>query len=407
MTYRELIDLYKKGKLDEEQKAKVEKDIEQQEAISEYLFDEGEIPRLEDLGTEIQEAGQETDALGEASAKQMDEEEKRFVKMIHSSIRKAFIKMGVTVSVIVLAVVLFIVFALPMVVDLFYYDPGEIVGVSEGGVETNRMSLDFTVYSELFLPETYRQKVSVEEKGYGEYDIDVIQDTSYTHLFTNVAGKIERNKMTLYNSRLLSRPSINNFVPDIAGVESPNIGGGAAGNQEEAKQALQELNDEDYYVAYVTLSEVLSYASFIEWCEKENFKVNPDWCAIAQKTNEGYETDIYMGFIYAAACSSMVHDEDYSYLTQWDLCETENDEDNWSVSEEVMTTHMVSMLRYMAEQKAFNKMMECEMDYEFLANNVEKNGLHIYGFTMKGKKDELIELSELEKVAYIYTTPVK
>ena len=41
MTYRELIDLYKNGKLNEEQKAKVEKDIERQEAISEYLFEEG------------------------------------------------------------------------------------------------------------------------------------------------------------------------------------------------------------------------------------------------------------------------------------------------------------------------------------------------------------------------------
>ena len=49
MTYRELIVLYKNGKLDEAQKKQVEADIERQEAISEYLFDAEEIPELEDL----------------------------------------------------------------------------------------------------------------------------------------------------------------------------------------------------------------------------------------------------------------------------------------------------------------------------------------------------------------------
>ena len=49
MTYRELIKMYKEGSLNEEQTAKVEKDIERQEAISEYLFDEGEIPGVDSL----------------------------------------------------------------------------------------------------------------------------------------------------------------------------------------------------------------------------------------------------------------------------------------------------------------------------------------------------------------------
>ena len=72
-----------------------------------------------------------------------------------------------------------------------------------------------------------------------------------------------------------------------------------------------------------------------------------------------------------------------------------------------MTAHMVSMLRYMEEQTVFNKMMDGEMSYEPLANNVEEHGLHIYGFVMIGKKDELIETSNLEEVAYIYTKPMR
>ena len=39
MTYRELLELYKQGKLEENKKHEVESDIERQEAISDYLFD--------------------------------------------------------------------------------------------------------------------------------------------------------------------------------------------------------------------------------------------------------------------------------------------------------------------------------------------------------------------------------
>lgn len=138
--------------MNEEQKATVEKDIERQEAISEYLFDEGEIPEWGDLRKAAGEPDN-TEHYEEIASDEMDDEEKRFVKMIQSSIRKAFIKMGVTISAVVLVIILLVIFALPKAVDVFYYDPGEIVG-SYDQCETNRMSLDMAVYSELFLPET-------------------------------------------------------------------------------------------------------------------------------------------------------------------------------------------------------------------------------------------------------------
>ena len=75
MTYRELITLYKTGKLDEEQKKQIEADIERQEAISEYLFETEEIPGLEDL--DIASVGQNVNDA-------MDE---KFIKICHSSIR--------------------------------------------------------------------------------------------------------------------------------------------------------------------------------------------------------------------------------------------------------------------------------------------------------------------------------
>ena len=49
MTYRELLKLYRQGKLEEDKKKEVEAEIEKQDAISEFLYQEGEIPGLEDL----------------------------------------------------------------------------------------------------------------------------------------------------------------------------------------------------------------------------------------------------------------------------------------------------------------------------------------------------------------------
>lgn len=392
--------------MNEEQKETVEKDIERQEAISEYLFDEGEIFGLEDLRKEEGESGK-TVLFEDFSGEDMDDEEIRFTKIIRASIRRAFIKMGIAVSAVVLGIILLIIFVLPKVVDSFYYDPGEIVGSSEQYIylKTNRISLDFAVYSELFLPETYRQSVHVEDNGYGEYDINIDPGASYTGVFTAVAGKIERNKITLFDPNVLSRPALNVFIHGIPGVR-----GGfdrADGYQEEAKQALQELDEEDCYAAYVTLSEVLSYSDFIEWCENKNPCVNPNWCAITAKTENGYRIDVNIGFIYAGSYSSIFHEENYPYLTQWEVGQTRNEKNIRLVSEEVMTTHMVSMLRYMEKQKAFNKMMKYERDYGFLAKNVEENGLHIYGFMMIGNKDQIIEMSNKDKVAYIYTKPLR
>jgi len=411
MTYRELIDLYKSGNLNEQQKAKVEKDIERQEAISEYLFEEGEIPELGELGKDFQKNGDGEDFTVDINNAEIGDDELKFAKMIRSSIRKAFIKMGVIVSGVVLAIVLFVIFALPKVVDLFYYNPAEIVGEKDGTV-TNRLSLDLMVFSELLFPESYREQVDVEEEGYGEYNIKINQYTSYTGTCTNVGGKIERNKLTMYDINFLNSPLGNGLVSGLAGVKTYIEAPGAAGSPEDAKNALKNLKDDEYYTAYVTLSEVMDYDSFVKWCE-ENPVAAPNWCAIAKKRDSGFESDVNIGFILSSNCCSAIHEEEYPYLTQWDIVTAEDAMKDSNLSElfytpeEIMRTHVVSMFRYMAEQKTFNKMMGCEIDYEYWAYNVEENGLNIYGFVMTGQKEDIIEVSNLDKVAYVYTKEIR
>ena len=115
MTYRELLELYKAGELELEQRKRIEKDIEKQEAISDYLYEQEGIPGLEDVfaeedrnrsvfadgrqtetGKEKAEADQEQRARDQRRKNknrritQEEDIDTEFITMINRSIRRAF-----------------------------------------------------------------------------------------------------------------------------------------------------------------------------------------------------------------------------------------------------------------------------------------------------------------------------
>ena len=123
MTYRELLKLYKQGKLEDSTKKQIEAEIEKQDAISEFLYEEGAIPDFSDLEsgqdyfddlndkkqwTERQNSKTEDNvekqsenriiekskSAGDSRNQQEDEFNRQFIKEIQRFIRRAFIKMG-------------------------------------------------------------------------------------------------------------------------------------------------------------------------------------------------------------------------------------------------------------------------------------------------------------------------
>ncbi|MBR5564799.1 MAG: anti sigma factor C-terminal domain-containing protein [Roseburia sp.] len=416
MTYRELIELYRTGKLSEEQSRQIKADIERHEAISEYLFETETIPGLEDLGTTSGWCGEEQEERQNIENKERegrkirkedaDPVEERFIKMIRGSIRKAFLKMGICVGVVLLLAVLFIIFGLPGIVDKFYYNPREVAAVGEYST-TNQISLDMAVYSELFLPGKYRNHVVVDSNGYGEYDINIVQNASITGRFYNVAGKVGKGELTLYDVNLLTRPTGNAFVREAPGMKITYVGAGAAGTRETAYEKLYTLNQNEYYMAYITLSEVMTYAEYIEWFDAQELTVGSTWCAVAEKTEDGYYVNDIMGFSYSLGGMCINFDkEKYPHLSM-----LEDGMQGWPEKDpETMKTHFISMLRYMGDREEFCKMIgadEYHIDWDGMAENIEENGLHIYGFAVQAKPDVLIALSEMEEVCYIYTTPIQ
>ena len=56
--------------------------------------------------------------------------------------------------------------------------------------------LDMSAYTELRIPGYYRNNVMVSDEGYGDYDINIVQNMSYTGNFTNVSGKVEKGSLS-------------------------------------------------------------------------------------------------------------------------------------------------------------------------------------------------------------------
>lgn len=378
MTFREMIKQYQAGTLGDDQADMVKDEIEKHEAISDYLYESTQIPDLDgiDDGTDKNSAGDETAA---------------FAKMVRKAIRRAFVKMGLVVGCVILAVTLSVIYLLPNYISGLYYNPNEVVGTSQYGYDTNRMSLDLAVYSELFLPSKYRDYVVAEDLGYGKYSIMIPQTSSYSGQHTTVAGFLNRNKLTLYDPNLLTRFYSNVFVFEepIYNYVSTQ---GAAGSAEQAFAALQELDDHAVYTAYFSLKELTDYEKIYE-------QIGMAWYAV--DCGSPYD----LGFW--SHCGG--------HLLNWDrkkypLLNTKDSEfggreilEN-AASEEAMQTHFLSMLRYLWDHPEVLQLFGGEhYDLDLVIQRVEENGIKIYGFVVIGDKETILKIAEAENIAYVFT----
>jgi hypothetical protein len=414
MNYRELLDLYKKNGLDLDQKKQVEADIEKQEAIGDYLYEKDDIPTLTAI---IGEQGR-TDEADSVNS----EQEREFMKMVKHSIRRAFVKMGIITSTIAVVILLLIQFVLPEIVSAFYYDPGKEVAEN-----TNQMSLDMAVYTELLVPEYFRFNVNVEDLGYGNYDFCINQNNSYNGIFTNVSGRIERGRMIKYDANALTRPIGNAFAYSVANDNSSRsmseleaagqVNMAAAGSSSDNLSQLNALSDNNKYVAYITLQKLMEYTPFISFIQDTS--INNAWFAVCTNWNTTASSILYpenIGFQYNLLSTNIQWDnERYPNLMLYDADLMNADPNLYDKktyeklkNKYFMKTHFTSMLRYMSEQKKFLKMMDLDPNmFTNAAEFVEENGLYIYGFTVSADKEQLLELAKRNEVYLIYTQPLR
>ena len=420
MKYRELLELYKKKELGEEQREMVEQDIERHEAISEYLFEMEEADILQDPaempeGSEIKvkTAGKERDTADD------------FTKRVNRAIRRAFLKMGAAVCAVTLVVVLLILFVLPNIVSNFYYDPGRIVSENNYGGTTNQMSLDLAVYTELALPGTYRDNVQVEDRGYGNYDITIYQSVSRSGEFHHVAGQVEKNTLRLYDPNLFNISASNVFgwfqmnmdydgtLTQLAENSQGDLFYTPESNEQSAEY-LNLLDDNKYYLAYVTLDKILSYDDFISFTENYSEQTADIWCVprTAEDSHMPVGRPANLGFYIQRGQSSMLEwdREKYPDLILWSFDDlSEWDEAEEKIKDETFAAeHFAVMLDYMSEQDEFLGMMgeRAGEKYAEAADYIRENGLQVYGFACVADKETLLEMNGEEAVFGIRTEDV-
>lgn len=414
MTYRELLELYKQGKLEEQKCKEIEADIEKQDAISEYLYEEDVLSDFD------------FDDIDSEEEKEIMQTELKFAKMIQRSIRKAFIKLGVVVAICVLATILFVQLALPNIVSAFYYNPGKIVKGS-----TNQMSLDMAVYTELYMPGYYRDDVSIRKRGYGNYEIRINQWSTFNDKLVNVAGKIERNKLTYYNNNSIQYPISNIFEWSFYGynykkklsdqVDKPQERtkkdgtvellvsyNGAAGLPKDSKETIKELDSDKLYLAYISLDQVLSYKKFTKFLEQWD-DLDNIWCAPLVADNGNGAGNIGFRYNTNSGTSLEWDKKEYPYLQLWDSEVIGENTAKRMHSEKIAKQHFISMLHYIDNHKKFFEMMDAASDelrfqeeHQQYADYIKKNGLNIYGFAAISNKEELLKLLESKEVYSIY-----
>ncbi|MBO4563743.1 MAG: anti sigma factor C-terminal domain-containing protein [Clostridia bacterium] len=389
MKYSEIIEKYVKGELDAEQAAVVERDIEKHEAISEHLAEREEIPELEAML-----------GVGETKTQTDCDESKAFAKKVRKQIRRAFLKAGLITGLAVLAAVLFCLYALPKIVDRAYYDPTEVVMTDEYGYETNRMSRDLTVFTELFLPTGFRENVEAVSMGYGKYSLYIQQNHSLTGVFRDTAGVLDRGRLTLYDPNILKFPVVNIFQPHRAGVHC------FADCRIEAEPTLESLigdmREGDRRVVYITFKQPLTYSETLYWCVAA-YNVTPLWGA-ACSGGEVKTPVLYGAHLVPYGAVRSLAGEEYPYLSATSCIR----------SEECMQQHIVSMLRYAADNEEAMKMLtKGQWDDQFTAScretaaDIAENGVRFYGVMFTADAETISEIYTGLDYSAIYVAPLE
>lgn len=427
MTYRQILDKYKKNALPEEKQKEVAADIEKYEAISDYLYEESEIPDINEAFSEPNENtcgcnGSGCDPGPAGSITDSAQRAEDFTAVVNRSIRKAFLKLGITVFAAAALLILFVQFILPGIVDNFYYDPTEIVSQPTDSFIENRMSRDIGTYTELVMPETHRTDVTAESLGYGKYNISIHQNLSYTDFFSTATGDVTRGKLRLFNEDILRKPTGNAFgwsqiyvdfkngeyqtksltelyrITDERtknDVEEGEIMHGAAGSPEQSLETIKGLRDDMPYYAYVTFERMLDFSQvekIIDPADKDDFMITEPWLAV----------DTYPR-------SNAPDGSSYGYITTLPkIGFIVQDQDNVSENEELQQKHFTDMLDYMAEQTDFLKMFdEDPQTFADASQLIKKNGLHIYGMGCTVSKSTMLKLMEFDNVREIYVKNIQ
>lgn len=460
MTYRDLIEKYKNGELEGAQKERIERDIERQMAISDYLYENEQIPSISEILGEspkdkTADDGAKNETIYEKREAQKKAAEKESLRTIKRAVRQKLVKTAVVTGIAVLAIVLAFTFIVPGAMNIFYYDP------FADGFYTS-----LNVCNDLFLMEAGFNNLEITSAGYGKYYIKA-NELYYDHLTENgissrpATGTIEKGVLLTNGSKMFSRSTDHMIFPQLAGVTVPDtlntfpIGGENDDDLEIMKiNNTSNLVDNVSYEASITFDKPYELTEFAKLTRDGELGPKhtqygqvyyPVICCKNGNTDTSFEVSDLIVFNSEYSYRE-TWDEDNEITTEYPFLNVGSDifdsfvhhgeyrdaaifwysRDNEDIIEHAYATtkHIVSSLRYLADHEDFCRMMAPysfgSVDsenmnsnienqtkiYRDLADSLEKNGVYVYGLVIRNAEASQLEtLAENEHVKYISASP--
>ena len=153
MNYKDLLQRYKKGLLNDEEKRIIEQEIEKHEAIEEFL--------TETMDEEIYDSWNTLDF----------ENHKEETSKLKKSVNKKLRKVVFTSVLIVVVLYIGIFYILSDIVDKIYYDPTATTQSEDIKYKKSDFYYDMQAYVSLNMPGFSIYSTFQESKGFGEYEV--------------------------------------------------------------------------------------------------------------------------------------------------------------------------------------------------------------------------------------------
>lgn len=276
MKYRELLELYKKGQISKEKIKEIEKDIEKHEAIEEYLYEKD---------NKIDEICAEDEKLN----KEVSVEEEKISEEINKSIKIAFKKMGVTITIAVVVILLIIGTVLPKASNVFWYNPAKEI---DDDIFGEKISRDIGIFTDVFMPNNLYTYGYANAEGYGKYKITIGKNIYDEGKSQVIAGEIKRNKMIMYAPDLFKGPIGNAFAWRYYGTLDKNKTLSQQKNKIKMdeiiyKEEIKNLDENKGYRAYISFNEMMDYKKAYAFADKY-VKDSEVWLAIDCGDGEGF-----------------------------------------------------------------------------------------------------------------------
>jgi hypothetical protein len=372
MGYREIFEKYLNKQLDEDKIKEVEFDIEKSKVINSYLD--------EMLDDELMESESKIfkDYNGSFTAAS-SKGDTDISKLVQRAVNRKLRRYSLAIGSIVLSIVLFLLFGLSPLMERLYYNPAEKKSTFGYVID-----LPLSVFTELHTANKWYNYTNITPEGYGRYSLKMAYQ---------FAGKLEYHYVTInkgkfigfFDELLRSGLYVNSFTRGISyNFSKPD-------DRYEIEE-IKKLPQTSVIKACVSFREDVDLRSVQELQNK--YGIGITYIPI-RNSDENYQDMTYYGF--EPTGTGIVFEEDSYNSTLYPYLDLANwfdpiEKHTSPIPAEIWEQHFKSMLKYMSNEKDFNKAINSAAQYSRALEYVEKSGIKTFGIVVMATPEKLLKL---------------